>query len=224
MKIKIVHRGPYIVTGGVPIKEKIIVPNGEGYVLQDGRELPQANTYALCRCGKSKNPPFCDGEHTKCGFVGDETAYRRPFIDRANKFKGKTVDLLDDGRCAYARFCHREEGSVWELLDKTDDPKIKEEAIIAASECSAGRLVIVDKEGNSLNLTYEPEIEVLQDPEKVCSGPLAIKGGIPLESSGGSLYDTNDRYALCRCGASSIKPFCDAKHVLNRFNDGSEDY
>ena len=64
MNIKIIKDGPYLVTGKIALKEKIIVPNGEGYLYEDGRELPQSEQYALCRCGKSKNPPFCDGTHT----------------------------------------------------------------------------------------------------------------------------------------------------------------
>ena len=45
MKIKILKNGPYIVTGGVPLYEKIIVPVGDHYVLQDGRALPQKEKY-----------------------------------------------------------------------------------------------------------------------------------------------------------------------------------
>ena len=62
-RIKILAAGPYVVTGGVPLVEKIIVPRGRSYVFEDGRELPQAERYALCRCGKSKNKPFCDSSH-----------------------------------------------------------------------------------------------------------------------------------------------------------------
>ena len=30
--------------------------------------------FALCRCGQSKQKPFCDGTHKTCGFVGNEAA------------------------------------------------------------------------------------------------------------------------------------------------------
>ncbi|NMA25177.1 MAG: hypothetical protein GX936_05875 [Clostridiales bacterium] len=58
-KITILKNGPYIVTGGVPISEKVITPVGNHYVYGEGRPLPQAEIYALCRCGKSTKPPFC---------------------------------------------------------------------------------------------------------------------------------------------------------------------
>jgi CDGSH-type Zn-finger protein len=30
--------------------------------------------FAICRCGASKQKPFCDSSHKTCGFVGDEPA------------------------------------------------------------------------------------------------------------------------------------------------------
>jgi len=46
-KIKIAKNGPYIVTGNVPLQEKIIVKKGRGYEYKDGRDLPQAEEYHL---------------------------------------------------------------------------------------------------------------------------------------------------------------------------------
>ena len=39
--IRIMKDGPYIVSGSVPISEKIIIPRGKGYVYEDGEPLPQ---------------------------------------------------------------------------------------------------------------------------------------------------------------------------------------
>ena len=99
-KIKITDGGPYIVTGGVKLSEKIITPVGNGYAWTDGEPLPQSEVYALCRCGKSKNPPFCDGFHVKSGFKGTETAEKNTFMERAKVYEGAELDLYDDGRCA----------------------------------------------------------------------------------------------------------------------------
>ena len=41
MRIKVLPNGPYEVTGGVPIDEKIIRPDGDGYRWEDGREIEQ---------------------------------------------------------------------------------------------------------------------------------------------------------------------------------------
>ena len=62
-KIKIIKDGPFVVTGGVPLYEKNIKAIGKNYIYEDGKTLPQAQTYSLCRCGKTKTPPFCDGAH-----------------------------------------------------------------------------------------------------------------------------------------------------------------
>ena len=222
-KIKIIRAGPYVVTGGVPLFEKIIVPKGRGYIMADGRELPQAETYRLCRCGRSKNPPFCDGEHAKCGFQGVETASKAPFSERAHLEEGPGIDLLDDHRCALARFCHREQGDVWELVETSDNPEHRSEAILGSCECPAGRLVAVEKDGTVIEQELAPSIEIVQDPELSVSGSINIKGYIPIESADGQLYEGRNRVSLCRCGMSSDMPFCDAAHVITEFSDGHVD-
>ncbi|HZJ90958.1 MAG: iron-binding protein [Clostridiaceae bacterium] len=222
-QIRIVKDGPYIVTGNVPLYEKIITPHGEkSYVYEDGQELPQANTYTLCRCGKSKNPPFCDGRHIKEGFDGTETASKDNYVDRVKqRILGPDMELYDDGRCAYARFCHREAGDAWELVEMTgEDEDLREEAIKAACQCPTGRLVLTDDEGNVIEPDYDPAAEILQDPEKSVSGPVAVKGYIPLVSADGDTYEVRNRIALCRCGQSKNMPFCDGQHWHKGFQDG----
>lgn len=132
---------------------------------------------------------------------------------------GPEIDLMDDNRCAFARFCHEEHGNVWELVENSDNPKCREEAIKAASDCPAGRLVAVDKAGMEIETKYEPAIEVLQDPQKGVSGPLFVKDNIPIEASDGFTYEIRNRAALCRCGKSRNKPFCDATHVSIKYSD-----
>ncbi|MDP4128102.1 MAG: CDGSH iron-sulfur domain-containing protein [Bacillota bacterium] len=218
-KIKITHAGPYIVSGNVPLVEKIITPKGKKYELLDGRDLPQAEEYALCRCGKSKNAPFCDGSHEKHGFIGTETASRAKYEDRAELMEGPEIDLLDDNRCAFARFCHRDNGNVWELTQQSHLGDNRSEAIIAASECLAGRLVAVNKDGNAIEPELEPSIDIIQDPEKRVSAGIFVKGNIPIEGAEGETYEVRNRVALCRCGNSKNKPFCDATHVVTKFLD-----
>lgn len=219
-KITIIEDGPYIVSGGVPLNEKIIRPNGNSYVYKEGRQLPQAETYSLCRCGKSKTLPFCDGSHSECEFHGSETATRENYLDRLEQLiEGPDLDLLDDGRCALARFCYREKADVWDLTRSSDNPDDRKEAIKGAEECPAGRLLAMSKDGEFYEPDYEPSIEILQDPEKDCSGPIAVRGKIPIVSSDGDTYEVRNRVTLCRCGESKNMPFCDGKHIAEKFKD-----
>jgi len=55
-------------------------------------------------------------------------------------------------------------------------------------------------------------------------GPLLVRGDVELLSSTGEPVERNRRtVALCRCGVSMIKPFCDGSHKLVGFrSDPSE--
>ena len=110
---------------------------------------------------------------------------------------------------------------MWTLTELSGDERLKEEAIKASSDCPAGRLVHYDTaDGTPYEPVLDPAISLLVDPEEGVSGPLYVRGGIPLISSDGSTYELRNRYALCRCGASRNKPFCDAMHVSIGFSDG----
>ncbi len=220
-KIKIVKDGPYIVTGNVPITEKIIAIDDRGYYYLEGRVFPQAEVYALCRCGHSKNMPFCDHAHTTIRFEGTEKASKEPFLKYAVRYSGNGYTLYDvEELCALARFCHKPSGDVWALTHESDDENLKADAIDAALDCPSGRLVIFDdKTEKFLEPDYAPSIVIIQDPEMECSGPIWVRGGIPIESADGSTYEIRNRVTLCRCGKSRNQPFCDATHVSIQFNE-----
>lgn len=57
--ITVTKDGPYAVAGGCQL---------ENMALADGAP---ADRYTLCRCGASKNKPFCDGSHWDAGFQDD---------------------------------------------------------------------------------------------------------------------------------------------------------
>lgn len=52
----------------------------------------------------------------------------------------------------------------------------------------------------------EVRIEVLKN------GPYIVKGEVELIDADGNRYPAEKRVALCRCGASTEKPFCDGTH------------
>ena len=63
--IKVRDHGPLLVEGPITIVD------AAGNAFQAPANKP---AIALCRCGQSKNKPFCDGTHKECGFMADNRA------------------------------------------------------------------------------------------------------------------------------------------------------
>ena len=57
--------------------------------------------------------------------------------------------------------------------------------------------------------------ETTVNPQR--DGPLYLRGTLRIEDASGRLIREDTRVALCRCGASSNKPFCDGTHRLIGF-------
>jgi CDGSH-type Zn-finger protein len=215
MKIKVCEDGPYTVFGGIPLDEQIMVPDAEGQSMAwfTGKEIPVSEEYDLCRCGRSKTKPFCDGTHGEIFFDGTETASRKSFIEQIEpKTTGPELILSDVvALCASARFCDRA-GGVWDNTRASNDPEARKIAIQEVWDCPAGRLVLHNKSGQLVEPEFEPSISLVLDPVVPAPGPLWVRGGIPIEAADGTLYEIRNRVTLCRCGLSANKPFCDGKH------------
>lgn len=225
IRIKVMKDGPYLVSGNVPLEKEVIKlgPDNEPAKWVRSERYPDKEKYILCRCGKSKNHPYCDGTHTKIKFDGTETASRKKYIEQAKRIKGPGLVLTDaESYCASLRFCHPK-GGIWQLTKKSDDPKSKKTAIQQAWDCSAGRLVVWDKKtGKPIEPDFKPSVSVTEDPQAEASGPIWVKGGVPIESADGKQYEIRNRVTLCRCGKSRNKPFCDGRHISAGFNDGDK--
>jgi CDGSH-type Zn-finger protein/uncharacterized Fe-S cluster protein YjdI len=100
---------------------------------------PAGNRATLCRCGASKNKPYCDGSHTAAGFSA------------------------------------------------SGEPPSKD---LATMEVRNGALDI--------------------RPAK--NGPLLVNGPFEIMAGTGRAVERTTNAALCRCGGSSNKPFCDGTH------------
>ena len=48
--------------------------------------------------------------------------------------------------------------------------------------------------------------------ETIKNGPYIVKDEVELKDSDGNKFPVEARMALCRCGASTEKPFCDGTH------------
>lgn len=65
VRIRMRPNGPLVVEGPV----ELVDSEGGAFSIS-----PDKPAIALCRCGESKNRPFCDGSHKTCGFESDERA------------------------------------------------------------------------------------------------------------------------------------------------------
>jgi len=216
MRIKICKDGPYTVYGGVPLTEQILVPDAEGLSTHwhKGKDYPVQEEYDLCRCGQSNTKPFCDLSHSETFFDGEEAASRETFDSQSEpKTVGPELELTDVvALCALARFCDRA-GVVWDNTRASDNPDAKKIALQEVGDCPAGRLVLHDRDGKLIEPEFEPSIGLVLDPVVAELGPLWVRGGIPIESADGFVYEIRNRVTLCRCGKSTNKPFCDGRHT-----------
>jgi CDGSH-type Zn-finger protein len=44
------------------------------------------------------------------------------------------------------------------------------------------------------------------------NGPLVVTGEVEVKDASGNTYPASEKTVLCRCGASTNKPFCDGTH------------
>lgn len=93
----------------------------------------------LCRCGSSKNKPFCDGSHTSAGFL-------------------------------------------------------------ATGEPATQAFEALETRNGSLSITPAP------------NGPHLVSGNLEVVSGTGRTTNKVTKTALCRCGQSANKPYCDGTH------------
>lgn len=124
--VRIEADGPLYVTGRL----RIALPGGE--TLEETRA-------ALCRCGQSKDKPFCDNSHLEAGFT------------------------------------------------------------------DAGTIV-----ENRLKPSEGGEPEALEI-SPAANGPILVRGSVKILCTDGGSAD-GASCALCRCGESANKPFCDGTH------------
>ena len=111
--------------------------------------------------------------------------------------------------CIHTKSCVRTLGRVfdpharpWVDVDAADP-----DAIAAAIlTCPTGALL----PSQGWRAEEEPSEQTVIDPRP--NGPLFVRGRVRLVDGDGHTIREDTRMALCRCGASANKPFCDASH------------
>jgi CDGSH-type Zn-finger protein len=194
--------GPYVVEGALPLSNR------------HGAIATGAKT-ALCRCGGSSRKPFCDGTHAKNGFSSAKEGVRAE--DRSDDYVGDAITIHDNrGICAHVGHCtdglpavFRQGREPW--IDPAGAPVGDVVAVIhrcpsGALSYSLGGIEHRDREG-------PPSIVVSTN------GPYVVTGGPRLVGTDRAKGASLEHYALCRCGGSKNKPFCDGTHWYIGFDD-----
>jgi uncharacterized Fe-S cluster protein YjdI len=95
----------------------------------------------------------------------------------------------------------------WVKADEASADEI--ERVVA--QCPSGALRTRRLKGVSVKPRQRREICATTD------GPLLVTGGVRVVDGQGNFLYEGERAALCRCGGSSNKPFCDGTHRTNGF-------
>lgn len=213
-RILVTDDGPYVVYGGVPLRQQDRVLNEEGEPTdwRTTKDWEGGQKYALCRCGQSRNKPFCDGSHREAKWDPTLTADRTPRSTKEEIYVKGDFEMTDDRPlCAGYAFCDLF-GSVWDEMESADDPEVRARIERQVMNCPSGRLAVRLK-GQKENLEFpiDPMIATVPD------GALRVIGDIPLITEDDLQYEVQHRRTLCRCGLSQNKPFCDGTHWTSGF-------
>ncbi len=167
-----------------------------------GKPLEASGDVYLCRCGESKNAPFCDGSHKPAGFTGDNTGESEAKPLRV--WEGRTIQTtFNPNVCMHVFYCKPlQELRARELAG--DDDAAQEIAEVVAS-CPSGALTY---SSNSVEVggAEQSELVIMEGGE--------IRVTCDFETEGFELQaeQPSDRATLCRCGRSDNKPWCDGRH------------
>lgn len=194
--------GPYLVKGLTNLT------NQKG-------SIETQETTALCRCGGSANKPFCDGTHNTNGFSSKKLEGR--VEDKRDNYEGKQITIHDNrGICSHAGHCTDNLAAVWRMKEEPwidADAATVDEIVGVINKCPSGALSYSIEGKEHRDRQGEPAIFVSKD------GPYQVSGGPELVDTSFGEGASREHYALCRCGGSKNKPFCDGTHWHIDFKD-----
>jgi CDGSH-type Zn-finger protein/uncharacterized Fe-S cluster protein YjdI len=102
----------------------------------------------------------------------------------------------------------------WVDVDAADAERVAD----AIEGCPTGALRYERLDGEPGEAPLSPTLII-----PIPNGPLFMRGRLRVETPAGELIAEGTRLALCRCGASANKPFCDNSHIATGFRSGPED-
>ena len=131
-------------------------------------------------------------------------------------YRGSNIVVTYDAqRCVHTGACLRNLPEVFDNSRRrwvTPDAATADQVAEAITRCPSGALQFQRLDDGSPELIPDKNMIFVQT-----NGPLYVRGDVELTTSNGKLNLRDTRVALCRCGASENKPFCDNAHLGIRF-------
>ena len=224
--IEIRENGPYAIHGDFPLvrKKRVTSDKGEALTWATTETIAADDGYVLCRCGKSKTKPFCDGTHDRDDFDDAGPIDFAPISETQEIVEGNGIRIkIDNSYCVHAKYCFNKSGGIRKLMPDSADAGTKIQIMAMSDRCPSGTFVYelpLDGEMTEIEADLPREIAVIsQDGRSKTAGPLWVSGGVPVMKPDGSFFETRNRVTLCRCGKSKNKPFCDGTHATVDFKD-----
>lgn len=124
---------------------------------------------------------------------------------------------FDPERCIHARYCVR---GLPEVFDPSERPWIRpdqahpDRVAEVVIRCPTGALQFDRREDGAAEPVPRENVIIVG-----VNGPLYVRGDILIEGPLGETLFEDTRVALCRCGESRNKPFCDNSHKQVSFRD-----
>jgi uncharacterized Fe-S cluster protein YjdI len=111
--------------------------------------------------------------------------------------------------CYHSRNCVR---SLPQVFDESRRPWVTVDAATAdqveaaVARCPSGALRTRRLDVSAVEREQPLELRASEN------GPLLVSGGVRIKDAEGNVLFEGERAALCRCGGSGNKPFCDGTH------------
>ena len=149
---------------------------------------------------------------------------------RKQRYEGKEVTVsYDPNLCTHAAECVQGLPAVFDTSRRRwIDPDAAEaaEVIEVVGRCPSGALQVegrstVEESTDAAGKGNEKE-PAMSEPNKVqisANGPAIVSGTVKVTSADGEVIEESTRVALCRCGESANKPYCDGSHNGCGFED-----
>lgn len=135
---------------------------------------------------------------------------------KIHRYTGEEIDVTFDARrCIHVAECLKRLPTVFDKSKRLwvqPDNDSADNIAAAIHACPSGALHYKRKDGG--------EAEPVSDHNTIRlarNGPLILHGNFTIVNGAGEVIVEDTRATLCRCGASSNKPFCDNSHIAIGF-------